>query len=89
MTKAPAITEADIFAVLAVQAGTANADQQKHCMKWILTEGCRYLAVAPETASDREAAIHEGRRTVGLLITQMGDPGVLKAARDNAKRGKP
>ena len=85
MRNPPAVTEPDIFAVLAVQAGTANSDQQRHAMRWIMNEACRVLGVADADCTDREAAVHEGRRTVGHLIARMGDPGLLKMVREAAK----
>ncbi len=85
MRNPPAITEADILAVLAWQAGTATADQQKRSARWVFNEACRTLGVADADCTDREAAIHEGRRTVGFLIARMGDPGLLKSVKDAAK----
>jgi len=88
----PAITEADIQAVQAWKDGTANADQQLRSARWVLNEACRIIGVADPDCTDREAAVHEGRRTVGMLIARMGDPGLLKKVRDEAKaattRGK-
>lgn len=62
---------ADATALKALQAGTADADQQQRALGWILNEGCRIKDVTFQPDSDRTSAFAEGRRFVGLQIAKL------------------
>lgn len=96
----PDWTEESVYAIRAVYAGTANADQQKTAMRWI-----EYVAGVGEFADlsfrpggqggDRETTFAEGKRFVGLQILKALHPSITEAieqerareAAPNTKRG--
>ena len=84
----PIIQEPDVYAFLALQAGTASPEQQRRVGDWLLTEACRVLS--PTTAEVKNAgstdlvhdlAFAEGRRYVGILIREMTLPATLDKAK--------
>jgi hypothetical protein len=82
----PVIHVADVHAIRALLEGKADAQQQKQGMAWIMQEACQFSGLAPADATDRQAAIFEGRRTVGMLIRLMQLPSTLdKATKLDAK----
>lgn len=70
---APAQYEkADVNAIKAVAEGVADADQQKRAMSFIINNVCRTydLSYCPGTDGDRNTAMAEGRRFVGLQLVK-------------------
>ena len=61
---------ADINAVKAVAAGTANDQQQKRALDWIICQVCGTYEMTYRPESDRDTAFAEGRRFVGLQIVK-------------------
>jgi hypothetical protein len=78
----PIIHVADVHAVRALFEGRADAYQQKQAIGWILQEACQFSGICPADATDRQATIFEGRRTVGMLIRLMQ----LEATLDKATK---
>ncbi len=58
---------ADASAIKALSNGTANEDQQKRALAWILEEACA-LPIWPYRESQRETDIALGRHFVGQQI---------------------
>lgn len=84
----PIIQEPDVYAFLALQAGTASPEQQRRIGDWLLVEACRVLS--PTTSEVKNAgstdlahdiAFAEGRRYVGILIREMTLPATLDKAK--------
>tara|TARA_Y100000114_G_C11498766_1_gene203357 strand:- start:123 stop:407 length:285 start_codon:yes stop_codon:yes gene_type:complete len=68
---APAqITYADVMAMKALAAGTANEGQQKRALDWIINQACRRYAW-PYEADPRETDINLGRMRVGMSIIDL------------------
>lgn len=63
-------TRADINAVKGCIAGTADSDQQKRAMKWIIETVCATYDLSYRPESDRDTAFAEGRRFVGLQLVK-------------------
>lgn len=61
----------DALALKALQAGTADADQQRRALDWILQQACRTYDLSYRPGSDRETVFAEGRRFVGLEIVKL------------------
>ncbi len=61
---------ADLTAVKALAAGTADAQQQKRALDWILIQVCGTYEMSYRPESDRDTAFAEGRRFVGLQIVK-------------------
>ena len=61
---------ADLSAVKALAAGTANEQQQKRALDWILIHVCGTYEMTYRPESDRDTAFAEGRRFVGLQIVK-------------------
>lgn len=84
----PIITEADVHAVRACIAGTADAAQQVRAMVWIGKEACGVFD-SPYVAdgNDRETFVAIGRHQVGIMISAMQTQATLEAAKasDEAK----
>lgn len=64
---------ADAGAFRAVAKGEANPDQQKRMMDFLIKELCRTYDVSfcPGPDGDRETAMAEGRRFVGLQVVKL------------------
>lgn len=68
----PTYTKNEVLALQALATGTANEDQQKIALNYIVEKLARTydLSYCPGPEGDRETAMAEGRRFVGLqLIT--------------------
>jgi hypothetical protein len=57
-----------VIALQCVAAGTANDDQQRMFMKWLIDEICMVGNLSFSPDSVRESDFGEGRRFVGLQI---------------------
>lgn len=64
----PKITDEEIYALQALDAGTASPEQQKMALKWIVYGAADYSGFCDHPESDRLSAIHDGRRFVGARI---------------------
>lgn len=65
---------ADVMAVKALAAGTANADQQKRALDWIVRSAAGAYEISYRSdadGGDRETAFAEGRRFVGLQVVKL------------------
>jgi len=58
------------LAIKGVASGTANAEQQKAAMKWIVEDLCRTYDLSYRPNSDRDTAFAEGKRSVGLVLVE-------------------
>lgn len=85
----PTWSEADVHAVRAVMRGTADGEQQRLALTFILTEVCRIFD-SPYVAdgADRESFVAIGRHQVGVIITSAQTEPVLIEARANDARAK-
>ena len=59
---------ADVLALRALEAGNANAQQQQHALRWIITVGCRMDDLSFRPDSERSTAFAEGKRFVALQV---------------------
>lgn len=62
---------ADATALQALSAGTADPDQQKRALDWILTHASRLREPSFRPDSSDQTAFCEGRRFVGLSIAKL------------------
>lgn len=63
------ITPAIVTAMQALHEGRADYDQQKRALDWILVRACRVGASCFVPGDTHSTAFYEGRRQVGLIIT--------------------
>ena len=70
LTMAP-FEPADASAVQAVFNGTADEDQQRRAMRWLLEGACRIHETSFSPDNDRMTIFHEGQRFVGKQIAEM------------------
>lgn len=85
---------ADVEAFTALQAGTANAAQQKRVGEWLLSEACRvlqdtYAEVKDAGGDERDVIFALGRRHVGILIREMLLPSTRERAEAFTRRLRP
>jgi hypothetical protein len=82
---------ADVHAVRAVAAGTADADQQRRAVRWIVEKAAGKYDWAYRPESERDTCIALGRQFVGDQIVKLLNlPGaVLDAMRGGPERGNP
>jgi hypothetical protein len=82
---------ADVHAMRAVAAGTAEPEQQKRAIRWIVERAAGTYEPSFRPEGDRETCFAEGRRMVGLQIVKLVNmPGaVLDAMRKGPERGNP
>ena len=74
--KVPDITTAEGFAVKALFAGSATADQQKLVASFIVDRVARAdeaSFILDHEGGDRASAYVEGRRSVGLVLRRLRD----------------
>jgi hypothetical protein len=57
-----------VIALQCVAAGTANADQQRMVMQWLISDICMVEGLSFSPDSVRESDFAEGRRFVGLQL---------------------
>ena len=64
---------ADATAMQALAAGTANPEQQKRAIRWIIENaaGTYDMSYRPGTEGERDTAFAEGRRYVGNQIVKL------------------
>lgn len=62
---------ADAMALKALAAGSANEDQQKRALAWILQKACRLNRLSADPASERATCFAEGKRHVGLQLARI------------------
>ena len=69
----PAYTIADAYAIKALADGTAEPEQQKRALEWIVEHAaCKdELSFRPVDDGGRNTAFGEGRRFVGLQIVKL------------------
>ena len=77
---------ADATAIQALFAGTADEDQQKRGMKWILEQACA-LPLWPYRESARETDIALGRHFVGQQIVGLSKVNVSKIGNEEIAHG--
>ena len=82
---------ADVHAIRAVASGTADIDQQKRAVRWIVEQAAGTYQPSFRPEGDRETCFAEGRRFVGLQVVKLVNmPGsVLDAMRAGPERGNP
>lgn len=74
MLTAPALTEADVWAVKSLSKGEATAEQQKHFLEFLLhrLSGADNQSFVPNDASGgQNTAFLEGRRFVGREVRKI------------------
>lgn len=71
--KPPPWEPADASALQALNAGTADKNQQKRALDWIIDHGAATydLSYRPGVAGERDTSFAEGRRFVGLQIVKL------------------
>lgn len=65
----PVIEPADAEAVRAFSGGSASGDQQRRAWRWILQRACRMGSHCFVPGDPHGTAFLEGRRSVGVLLT--------------------
>lgn len=66
----PRYTESDVVALQALNAGEANAEQQKRALKWIIENACA-MYEWPFLDQERQTNIQHGRQLAGHQIVGM------------------
>lgn len=76
---------AEAHALRALASGTANAEQQKRAMEWLIHKACGTYEMSFRPEGDRETIFAEGRRFVGLQVVKLVNmpASVLAAMRKN------
>jgi len=83
----PAIaTVAEIEAVRSCISGTANGDQQKMAMEWIMREAARVTDLSYTPGDPNHTMFAEGRRYAGICIRYCLAPEFLEEARKREKQ---
>lgn len=77
---------ADAMALKALEAGTADADQQQRALHWIVHAGARVNRMSFDPDSPRGSDFAEGRRFLGLQILRLVTTPVEDLERE-AKKG--
>lgn len=70
----PSYEEADVYAIQALAKGTANPDQQKRALQWIIEKGCAVYDMSFRPGGEegaRETDFAEGRRFAGNQVVKM------------------
>lgn len=70
----PDYIPADVYAMQALQAGTATAEQQTRALNWIIRHAANVYDVSYRPGGqegDRDTAFAEGRRFTGLEIISL------------------
>ena len=62
---------ADVMAVKALAAGTANEDQQRRAFAWIVNDACQTYHTSYAKGDPGETAFNEGRRFPGLELVKL------------------
>lgn len=85
----PIILEADVHAVRAVIAGTADGDQQRRAMQWIGDQACQMKRSPALAETERDSQLLNGMQHVGHLIANMLTPDTLAAVHKPAAAPSP
>lgn len=67
-------SETDVLAIKALADGTANEQQQRHALDWMIRVAAGAYELSYRSDADggeRETAFAEGRRFVGLQVVKM------------------
>ena len=70
----PPYDDADVFAIQALVKGSANPDQQKRALAWIIEKACGVYDMSYRPGAgdgDRDTAFAEGRRFAGNQVVKM------------------
>ena len=67
----PSYTNRDAGCIQALARGEADADQQRHALKYIVETLCACYDASFRPESDRATAFAEGRRFVGLQLVKL------------------
>lgn len=67
----PEWENADVVAMQALSAGTADEHQQKRALEWIVYKACATYDFCLTPEHDRLSAIFDGRRFAGLQIVKL------------------
>lgn len=67
----PPFKKADVFAIQALEKGTATPDQQKRALYWIVNHACLTYDFCDKPENERLAAVFDGRRFAGLQIVKL------------------
>ena len=69
----PHYAKADVYAMQALMTGTANEQQQKRALAWIIHHACMtyHQSFRPGVNGDRDTCFAEGRRFVGNQIIRL------------------
>src|SRR5690348_16278890 len=62
---------ADVAAIQALHAGTANAEQQKRALRWIVREACGYPDLGWHPLDAHNASFAAGKRFPALQIEKL------------------
>lgn len=77
----PDLDKADVVAIQAVAAGTANGDQQRRAMRFIVDGLCARYDWGFRPEGDRETCVVLGRQFVGCQLTYLINTPVGVAAK--------
>lgn len=84
---------ADVVAWQALQAGTADAEQQKRCLRWLLEDltGTYDQTFHPGRDGARNSDFAAGKRSIGLQVVKLLhlNPGRVPASNPHAKPYEP
>lgn len=73
---------ADATAIQAIANGTADSEQQRRALRWIVECADTYgLSYRPGAGGDRDTAFAEGKRSVGLQLVKLVNLNVGKLRR--------
>jgi hypothetical protein len=76
----PAYDLADVYAIKAVAAGTANEDQQRRAMQWIINKAAMTYDETYQPDSARDTDFAQGKAFVGRQIVKLINlPGAVLA----------
>lgn len=79
----------EIHAIQAMSLGTANPEQQKMALKFIVEALAGTYDVSYRSSSDRDTSFCEGRRFVGLKLITMIKLNLGNLKRERLLNGKP
>lgn len=63
--------EADVSSLQALANGTANAEQQKRALNWIIYKACHFDDLSYRPDSERDSAFADGSRFVALQVNAL------------------
>ena len=85
----PHVAKADVYAMQAMATGTANEQQQKRALAWIINHACMtyHQSFRPGINGERDTCFAEGRRFVGNQIIRLTKLDPKKLDRDTEQKG--